>query len=140
MFISHRSAAIARKELQLDENNFMFTDIANGGSRIQVDWASPEPQIDPVQMARVTNLFVRNVSLNISEAELAQIFSLKGTVRVTRVRRPANYAFVHFDRREDAEVVKSRLQGTSLDGLTLDIEWAKPPPARGHRIDFENER
>ncbi|OQR73563.1 RNA-binding protein 47 isoform 2-like [Tropilaelaps mercedesae] len=127
-FQDHMSAAIARKEFQQNDKSRMFQNISEGGHKIQVDWAAPEPFVSAERMANVTNLYVRNVSLAVSEADLARLFSLDGTLQVTRVRRPSNYAFIHFARREDAERAKNSLHGVEVDGLRLEIEWAKPLP------------
>ncbi|XP_022688046.1 RNA-binding protein 47-like isoform X3 [Varroa jacobsoni] len=138
-FTDHMSAAIARKELQQEEKSRMFMDMNEHGHKIQVDWAVPEPQVDAEQMANVTNLFVRNVSVNVSEHQLLKLFSLDETVEVTRVRRPSNYAFIHFARREDAECAMKKLDGFKLDGLNLEVEWAKPPPPKKDRYNYESD-
>ena len=49
---------------------------------------------------------------------------------VQRVKKMKDYAFVHFEEREDAVRAMDELQGRTIHGATLEISLAKPPSDR----------
>ncbi|XP_025410227.1 heterogeneous nuclear ribonucleoprotein Q-like [Sipha flava] len=97
------------------------------GCKTYVDWADPEPQVDADTMATVRILFVSQYGGILDERVLAKVFGQYGVVE--RVKNLKNYAFVHFERREDAQSAMDALDCSRdvASGVCLDVEWAKPP-------------
>jgi RNA recognition motif-containing protein len=93
------------------------------GCKTKVDWADPEPQVDADTMAKVRILFIKQYGGVLDERVLAKMFGRYGVVE--RVKNLKNYAFVHFERREDAQLAMDALDCSS--GVCLDVAWAKPP-------------
>lgn len=117
---THRKAARARKQL-IDKKPSLW------GRSIAVDWAEPEIDIDDEIMSKVKNLYVRNLMHETTEATLEQHFSkIVPAVNIERIKKIKDYAFLHFDSRENAEKCKTALHGTIIDGSVIDIHWAKP--------------
>lgn len=75
---------------------------------------------------------VSNLSDDVQEHELMELFSRYGTVHRVRplfdkvTEAFKNIAFVSFYDREKAEYAMKSLQGTGLHHLIMDLEWAKP--------------
>jgi RNA recognition motif-containing protein len=92
-----------------------------------VDWADPEPQADADTMATVRILYVKQYDGVLSERVLASVFGRYGVVE--RVKSLKDYAFVHFERREDAQSAMDALDYSRdvASGVCLDVTWAKPP-------------
>jgi heterogeneous nuclear ribonucleoprotein R len=97
------------------------------GCKTFVDWADPEPQVDADTMATVRTLFVRLYGGVLDERMLAKKFGRYGVVE--RVKKLKNYAFVHFERRGDAQSAMDALDCSRdvASGVCLDVAWAKPP-------------
>lgn len=125
-FDTKLSAVKAKKSL---EQHTVF------GCRTIVDWADPEPQVDEKVMASVRILFVRQHDGVLTEKELDECFGEYGVVE--RVKTLKNYAFVHFERREDARLAMAMMDGKVVgggsSGVRLDVSWAKPPADKRHR-------
>ena len=95
----HRSAAMARRQL-LPGKTPLWGDV-----EVQVDWAQPENDLDDAVMERVSNLYIRNLAPNVTEAEIANLFSLNNRLFITKVKKIKDFAFVHFKDRTTAEKV-----------------------------------
>lgn len=72
------------------------------------------------------NLWIGNVSSDVSETELKALFEKYGKVDSVTTYSSRNYAFVHFKEVEGARSAKQGLQGLILRGNPLKIEFAKP--------------
>ncbi|KAL8479520.1 hypothetical protein ACS0TY_026425 [Phlomoides rotata] len=72
------------------------------------------------------NLWIGNVSPEVSEAELKSLFEKFGQIDGVTTYSSRNYAFVQFKEVEDARSAKQGLQGLILRGNSLKIEFAKP--------------
>ena len=82
-----------------------------------------------------TNLFVKNLPLSITEAQLAQLFSRFGPVRSLRIKRPDGVdsrnifttayaiAYVNFEKEEDATKALDDMNGQNYLGHQLQIEY-----------------
>ena len=117
---SHKAAAMARRKL-IDAKPSLW------GRPIAVDWAEPEIDIDDETMRKVKNLYVRNLMADTTEETLERVFSkIVGEISIERIKMIKDYAFIHFDTRENAEKAKKELHGTMIDGSEIDIHWAKP--------------
>lgn len=133
-YASHRDAAMARRKL-LPGKFRLF------GSEVQVDWAEPEPEVDPVTMSKVTNLYVRNLHPDMDREDLlVELFSFPNRafgqepLLVVKAKKLNDFAFIHYATREHAETAMKLAQSDesfgqmfSSDGTRLYVTWAKPP-------------
>src|SRR3989442_10089740 len=82
-------------------------------------------------------LFVGGLSFSTSTERLREAFAGTGTVESASVvtdretGRSRGFGFVEMATPEEAEQAISRLNGTSLDGRTIQVEKAKAPGAGG---------
>jgi len=118
---THRHAALARRKL-VPGHNFIF------GQEIQrVDWAEPEHEVDSDVMSKVKVLFLRNLAMHTSEAELSAIFEAISDGQVEKVKKAKDYAFVHFNTREAAEkAYKATKDDFILNKCPVEVTWSKP--------------
>jgi RNA recognition motif-containing protein len=85
----------------------------------------------------VTNIFVGNLSYQTSQEDLQNAFSAYGSVeRVNIVTdrdtgQPRGFAFVEMTEQRDAQTAISQLNGTDLNGRTLNVNEARPKPTGG---------
>jgi len=93
-FIDHKSASVAKRKLGSPRFNRVFN------REIAVDWADPNDEPDEETMAKVKVLYVKNLGIEVTEEEVQKVFEAYG--KLERVRKMKDYAFVHFDQREDA--------------------------------------
>ena len=63
---------------------------------------------------QVTVLYVRNLMMSTTEEKLKEIFSLDGKLKVEKVKKLRDFAFVHYRNREDAEEALAKLNGKVL--------------------------
>nr|KAF6454351.1 APOBEC1 complementation factor [Rousettus aegyptiacus] len=116
---SHRAAAMARRKLLPGR-------IQLWGHPIAVDWAEPEVEVDEDTMSSVKILYVRNLMLSTSEEMIEKEFNNIKPGAVERVKKIRDYAFVHFNNREDAVEAMKALNGKVLDGSPIEVTLAKP--------------
>jgi RNA recognition motif-containing protein len=85
----------------------------------------------------MTNIFVGNLSFQTTQEELHAAFSNYGNVeRVNIVTdrdsgQPRGFAFVEMTDRSAAEAAITKLNGTDLNGRTLNVNEARPKPQGG---------
>ncbi|KAG6395502.1 hypothetical protein SASPL_146147 [Salvia splendens] len=72
------------------------------------------------------NLWIGNVSQDVSEAELKALFEKYGKIDSVTTYSARNYAFLQFKEMEEARSAKLALQGFYFHGSSLKIEFAKP--------------
>jgi len=116
----HKAAAMARRKL-------MPGRIQLWGHQIAVDWAEPEIEVDESIMENVKILYVRNLMLHTTEDTLEQQFSAhtgKGTIE--RVKKIRDYAFIHFNTRENALKAMKAMNNSTIDNATIEVVLAKP--------------
>ncbi|XP_074088371.1 APOBEC1 complementation factor isoform X2 [Macrotis lagotis] len=116
---SHRAAAMGRRKLLPGR-------IQLWGHPIAVDWAEPEVEVDEDTMSSVKILYVRNLMLSTSEETIEKEFNNIRPGSVERVKKIRDYAFVHFNNREDAVNAMKALNGKILDGSPIEVTLAKP--------------
>ncbi|XP_016283585.1 APOBEC1 complementation factor isoform X1 [Monodelphis domestica] len=116
---SHRAAAMGRRKLLPGR-------IQLWGHPIAVDWAEPEVEVDEDTMSSVKILYVRNLMLSTSEETLEKEFNSIKPGSVERVKKIRDYAFVHFNNRDDAVNAMKALNGKVLDGSPIEVTLAKP--------------
>jgi RNA recognition motif-containing protein len=85
----------------------------------------------------MTNIFVGNLSFQTTQEELHAAFSNYGAVeRVNIVTdrdsgQPRGFAFVEMTDRAAAEAAIAKLNGTDLNGRTMNVNEARPKPQGG---------
>ena len=85
----------------------------------------------------MTNLFVGNLSYQTTQEDLYAAFSAFGSVeRVNIVTdretgQPRGFAFVEMTERRDAETAIGKLNGTDLNGRTMNVNEGRPKPTGG---------
>ncbi|XP_076354956.1 APOBEC1 complementation factor-like isoform X4 [Tachypleus tridentatus] len=125
-FENHKAAAIARRKLMNGKFQMWNHDIA-------VDWAEPEREVDEEIMSKVTVIYARNFMVVTDEEKIKQAFSLNGELQVERVKKLKDYAFIHYNSREDAENALQNMNGMVIDGAVIEVRWAKPPDERNRQ-------
>ncbi|OAD56149.1 RNA-binding protein 47 [Eufriesea mexicana] len=122
-FKDHRAAAMARRKLI--PGRVMLWD-----HEIAVDWADPEPgdPIDEEIMESVTALFVRNLSLDMSQQKIREIFQKTTRIPILKLKKINHFAFIHYESRQAAQTVMNIM--TSSNSIAecegWEIRWAKP--------------
>ena len=116
-YLSHRAAALARRKL-IPGHSYIFENEIE-----KVDWAEPENEVDEETMSKVKILFLRNLTPNVSEAELESIFENASNGPVERVKKAKDFAFIHFNTRAQAEMafINIKNSGLYLDGHEVEV-------------------
>ncbi len=88
-----------------------------------------------------TKLFVGNLSFNVTENQLQDLFSAHGTVMEVDLimdkfsGRPRGFGFVTMESKEAAEAAIQALHGKQVDGRAMTVNEARPreerPPRSG---------
>ncbi|XP_063909061.1 heterogeneous nuclear ribonucleoprotein Q isoform X2 [Zophobas morio] len=115
---SHKAASLAKRRLGTGR-------IKVWGCDIIVDWADPQEEPDEQTMSKVKVLYVRNLTQEITEEKLKEAFEAYG--KVERVKKIKDYAFIHFEDRENAVKAMEELDGKEMGGSNIEVSLAKPP-------------
>lgn len=115
---SHKAASLAKRRLGTGR-------IKVWGCDIIVDWADPQEEPDEQTMSKVKVLYVRNLTQDISEEKLRESFEQFG--KVERVKKIKDYAFIHFEDRDNAVKAMEGLDGKEMGGSNIEVSLAKPP-------------
>ncbi|KAL7638381.1 UNVERIFIED_CONTAM: hypothetical protein RMT77_010951 [Armadillidium vulgare] len=115
---SHKAASLAKRRLSSGR-------LKVWGCEIIVDWADPQEEPDDDTMSKVKVLYVRNLTQSTTEEMLKEKFEEFG--KVERVKKIKDYAFIHFEERDDALKAMNSLQEKELGGANMEISLAKPP-------------
>ena len=84
-----------------------------------------------------TKLFVGNLSWNVTDAQLNELFAPHGEVLSAQViqdratGRSKGFGFVEFSSQEAAEAAIAAINGKEIDGRRLNVNVAKPREDRG---------
>jgi cold-inducible RNA-binding protein len=82
------------------------------------------------------NIFVGNLAFSATEEGVRQLFEEYGTVDTVRLAtdrdtgRPRGFGFVEMSDTTEARAAIAGLNGTSLDGRTLNVDEARPRDER----------
>ncbi|KAI4503078.1 hypothetical protein M0802_002122 [Mischocyttarus mexicanus] len=115
---SHKAASLAKRRLSTGR-------IKVWGCDIIVDWADPQEEPDELTMSKVRVLYVKNLTQDCSEEKLKECFEQYG--KIERVKKIKDYAFVHFEDRDNAVKAMNELNGLEIGGSHIEISLAKPP-------------
>ncbi|GLV35858.1 Syncrip [Carabus blaptoides fortunei] len=119
-FESHRSAAMAKRLMVPGTIRLWDKDVV-------IDWADPEPDVNPLLMSSVTKLFVRNLNRAVDNEYLKKILiAAIPSSSITRIYIASHYAFLHFDNRLHAQIAKELLSRVVVEGEMLEVQWARP--------------
>jgi len=83
------------------------------------------------------NLYVGNLSFNVDDSALEQIFSEHGTVEAAKVimdretGRSRGFGFVEMSSQEEAQAAIAALDGNDCEGRDMKVNEAKPRPEGG---------
>jgi cold-inducible RNA-binding protein len=85
----------------------------------------------------VKNIFVGNLSFNSTEESIRSLFERYGVVNSARIMtdrdtgRSRGFAFVEMENEGEADQAITALNGSSLDGRSINVNEARPKPDRG---------
>jgi len=128
---SHKAASLAKRRLGTGRIKVWSCDII-------VDWADPQEEPDEDTMARVKVLYCRNLTLTVTEESLRELFERFG--KVDRVKKIKDYAFVHFEDRDQAVEAMKSLNYQDYCGTKLEISLAKPPSDKKKKEEMLRKR
>jgi RNA recognition motif-containing protein len=89
-------------------------------------------------------LYVGNLSFQITERDLRELFAQHGTVTDAvlmmdrETNRPRGFGFVTMSSSEEGQRAIDALNGQNHDGRDLTVNEARPMEPRGPRRDFDN--
>ncbi|XP_066598368.1 heterogeneous nuclear ribonucleoprotein R isoform X1 [Prorops nasuta] len=115
---SHKSASLAKRRLGTGRTKVWGCDII-------VDWADPQEEPDEQTMSKVRVLYVRNLTQDCTEEKLKECFEKYG--KIERVKKIKDYAFIHFEDRDNAVKAMHELNGKEMGGSQIEVSLAKPP-------------
>jgi len=72
-------------------------------------------------------LYVGNLNYQVTEAELREIFGAYGQVMSVNLISGKGFGFVEMDSPAAAQAAKEALNGTDLQGRTMNVDEARPP-------------
>jgi len=75
-------------------------------------------------------LYVGNLNYQVTEEELKEIFSAHGQVVSVTLIAGKGFGFVEMDTPDSAQKAKEALNGTDLQGRTMNVDEARPPKKR----------
>lgn len=115
---------------------------------ILVDWADPQEEPDDETMSKVKVLYVRNLVADVTEDELRSLFiktmqeklGSSDGINIERVKKLKDYAFVHFEDRDQAVKAMNLLDGAELKNVKISISLAKPPSDRKKKEEILRNR
>ncbi len=94
----------------------------------------------------IAKLYVGNLSYDITEEKLRELFTEAGTVDTVEVimdretRRPKGFAFVSMSNQAEAENAIRMLNGKMVDNREIKVNLAKPREERPQRFDDRRRR
>jgi RNA recognition motif-containing protein len=92
----------------------------------------------------VTNLFVGNLDITVTEQQLRELFSAYGAVETVTIvmdrdtGEPRGMAFVEMTQANEAEAATVALDGKTINGRVMRVNEARPKLHREAAPDSEN--
>eukprot|EP00287_Rhodomonas_sp_CCMP768_P002711 CAMPEP_0196731722 /NCGR_PEP_ID=MMETSP1091-20130531/11326_1 /TAXON_ID=302021 /ORGANISM="Rhodomonas sp., Strain CCMP768" /LENGTH=76 /DNA_ID=CAMNT_0042074873 /DNA_START=1 /DNA_END=227 /DNA_ORIENTATION=- len=74
-------------------------------------------------MGRSNRLYIGHLSSRIRERDLEHEFGRYGRIRDVSIKQ--GFAFLEYDRSEDADYAIRKMDGVNLEGLRISVEYAK---------------
>jgi RNA recognition motif-containing protein len=84
-------------------------------------------------------LYVGNLAFGVTDSDLQQLFAAHGTVRSAQVimdrdtGRSKGFGFVEMDNDAEAQAAIAALNGTEIDGRSINVNEARPKTEGGGR-------
>jgi len=128
---SHKAASLAKRRLGTGRIKVWSCDII-------VDWADPQEEPDEDTMSKVKVLYCRNLTATVTEEKLRETFEQYG--KVERVKKIKDYAFVHFEERDQAVMAMDKLNSEDMCGAKLEVSLAKPPSDKKKKEEMLRKR
>lgn len=79
-------------------------------------------------------LYVRNFMITTSPDKIKSMFEAAVGTQLERIKKIYDYAFIHFYERGHAELAMQKLQNAEIDGINIEIRWAKPVDSELYHI------
>eukprot|EP00961_Rhodomonas_salina_P109367 1472248-Rhodomonas_salina.3 len=79
-------------------------------------------------MGRSNRLYIGHISSRIREKDLEYEFGRYGRIRDLSLKQ--GFAFLEYDKAEDADYAIRKMDGVNLEGLRITVEFAKELPVR----------
>jgi RNA recognition motif-containing protein len=92
------------------------------------------------------NIYVSNLSFNLTDADLKEAFEAYGAVSSAKVvmdkytQRSRGFGFVEMDNQAEAQQAITELNGASMDNRTIAVAEAKPREERSARPAYSGNR
>ncbi|MGE5264230.1 MAG: RNA recognition motif domain-containing protein [Acidobacteriota bacterium] len=89
-----------------------------------------------------SNLYVGNLSYNVTEEQLRELFSQAGAIKEIRMildrdtQRPKGFGFVEMTTQVEAQKAIEMFNEHELDGRRMTVNFARPKEDRGPRGRF----
>ena len=128
---THALAARALNQLMGCNVSDIWPSISASSRKLSVDWAIPEMDVSTNLMKNVKVAFVRRLTVDTTEEELACLFSMWGEVE--RVKKLKDFAFVHMESHEAANRAVQALNGQLMKGSMMEVCLSKPVDRRRYR-------
>jgi RNA recognition motif-containing protein len=80
---------------------------------------------------KTTKLYVGNLSYDVGEEKLREVFSEHGNVLSVQIIGGKGFGFVEMESAEAAQAAKDALDGAELEGRQLRVDEARPKKAFG---------
>uniref|UniRef100_A0A0D6R2D1 RRM domain-containing protein n=1 Tax=Araucaria cunninghamii TaxID=56994 RepID=A0A0D6R2D1_ARACU len=117
-----------------EEEEELKTKTSKRKAETEVEQATKKTKTDPVDTSRGPNLFVGNLSWNVDDAWLREVFEEHGELSGVRLMtdrstgRSKGYGYVEFVNAEDAANAHAAKQGFDLDGRSINVDFANARP------------
>lgn len=104
---------------------------------LKVEWCEPQYEPSPQEVAKVKALHVSNLASGVTEEMLREKFEAFG--KLFHVQRVRDYAFVHFEERDDCMRAIEEANNTELGGLIIKCNISTSGPLK-RKIKRQNEK
>ena len=128
---THTLAALALNHLKGCSVSEVWPSTVASSRKLSVDWAIPEMDVSTNLMKNVKVAFVRRLTVDTTEEELACLFSMWGEVE--RVKKLKDFAFVHMESHDAANKAVQALDGQLMKGSIMEVCLSKPVDRRRYR-------
>ncbi|KAG2236502.1 hypothetical protein INT48_000802 [Thamnidium elegans] len=141
-YVNYDSIGAAERAIDLVNGTVLF------GREIQVGHQIPKGEREPVEdtsKQKFTNLYVKNISLDVTEEELGELFGAFGRVSSLLIQRDEynnskGFGFVNFEVPEDAERAVNQLHDSEYFGKRLFVSRAQKKSEREDELRRQHDR
>ncbi|CEP16125.1 hypothetical protein [Parasitella parasitica] len=133
-YVNYDSVGAAERAIELVNGSVLF------GRKIQVGHQIPKserdgPEDSSKHQQRFTNLYIKNIALDVTESDLKGLFASIGPVSSVLIQRDEysnskGFGFVNFDKPEDAEKAVHKLNDQEYRGKKLFVSRAQKKSER----------